>query len=75
MIIYLVLVTISILFDAIHAAELPSFSKMTSGERFGATLWIAIFALKPIIFVTVIVHQKIEGRGEEAHAWTKLDAA
>ena len=55
MVIYLVLVSISILFDAIHAAELPSFSKMTSGESYGATLWLGIFALKPLIFITIIV--------------------
>merc|ERR1719502_1321688 len=48
MIIYLVLVTISILFDAIHAAELPAFNKMTSGESYGATLWLGVFALKPV---------------------------
>ena len=77
MVIYLVLVSISILFDAIHAAELPSFSKMTSGESYGATLWLGIFALKPLIFITIIVHQKLEVEADAtnpaANQWTTLD--
>jgi len=75
MALYLVLVTISILFDSIHAAELPSFSKMTSGENYGNTLWLCIFALKPVIFITIIVHQKLEVEaGEDAgHKWTSFD--
>ena len=48
---YLVLVTVSVLFDIIKFAGLPSFDKMTSGEGFGATLWIFIFLLKPIMDV------------------------
>jgi len=75
MALYLVLVTISILFDSIHAAELPSFAKMTSGESYGATLWIGIFALKPLIFVTIIVHQKLEvdADPDAANQWTNFD--
>ena len=40
---------VSILFDVIHFAGLPSFSNMTPGESWGSTLWVFIFALKPII--------------------------
>jgi hypothetical protein len=50
---YLVLVTISILFDLIQLASLPSFDNMTAGESFGATLWVVIFLLKPIIVGTI----------------------
>jgi len=57
---YLVLVTISILFDVIHAAELPSFNNMTPGESFGATLWIVIFLLKPLILLTIYAYEKYE---------------
>ena len=57
---YLVLVFISILFDSIHAAELPSFDNMTPGESYGAMLWIAVFALKPLIVLTIFLHQKFE---------------
>lgn len=62
---YLVLVTISILFDVIHAAELPSFSQMTPGESFGATLWIMIFLMKPLILGTIFAYEKYESSTEQ----------
>uniref|UniRef100_A0A7S2DK13 Uncharacterized protein n=1 Tax=Haptolina brevifila TaxID=156173 RepID=A0A7S2DK13_9EUKA len=62
---YLVLVTISLLFDIIHAAELPSFSQMTPGESFGATLWIMIFLMKPIILATIFAYEKYETASEQ----------
>ena len=57
---YLVLVTISILFDLVHAASLPSFDNMTPGESFGASLWVMIFALKPLIIATIYAYEKYE---------------
>jgi len=68
---YLVLVTISILFDVIHAAELPSFSQMTPGESFGATLWIIIFLLKPLILLTIFAYEKYE-HAEETRSFHEL---
>ena len=72
---YLVLVTISILFDIIHAAELPSFDNMTPGESFGATLWICIFLMKPLILATIFAYEKYEKEGEYAqgNAWSRFD--
>ena len=55
-----VLVTISILFDMIKAASLPSFDNMTPGESFGATLWLMIFVLKPVIIGTIYAYEKYE---------------
>ena len=57
---YLVLVVISMLFDTVHAAELPSFDNMTPGESFGAKLWVCIFALKFVILGTIYAYEKYE---------------
>ena len=63
---YLVLVTISILFDVIHAASLPSFDHMTPGESFGASLWVVIFLLKPVIIGTIYAYERYEKPYEDA---------
>ena len=60
MLMYVVLVSISLLFDVVHAAELPSFANMTPGEGWGAQLWIFIFALKPLILATIYAYEKYE---------------
>ena len=71
---YLVLVTVSVLFDIIKFAGLPSFDKMTSGEGFGATLWIFIFLLKPIIVGTIYGYEKYEKEDAVGgNAWTQLE--
>jgi len=68
MIMYIVLVTISMLFDVIHAASLPSFSNMTPGESFGASLWVVIFLLKPLILATIYAYETYERPFEEGAA-------
>jgi len=72
---YLVGVTISLLFDVIHAAELPSFDNMTPGESFGATVWIVIFLMKPLILTTIFFYEKYEkeGEGAQGNAWSRFD--
>lgn len=60
MVMYIVLVTISMLFDVIHAASLPSFANMTPGESFGASLWVVIFLLKPLILATIYAYEMYE---------------
>lgn len=62
---YIVLVTISILFDLIHAASLPSFDHMTPGESFGASVWVCIFLLKPMILGTIYAYEKYEKAYED----------
>ena len=57
---YLVLLMISLLFDLVRAASLPSFEQMTPGESFGATLWLLIFLLKPLILATIYAYEKYE---------------
>jgi len=70
-----VLVTISILFDVIHAAELPSMNKLTAGESFGATLWMFIFALKFIIIGTIFAYETYEKESEGGqNAYYEVDA-
>lgn len=71
---YLVLVTISILFDVIHLAELPSFDNMTPGESFGSTLWIIIFIFKPLILVTIYFYEVYEKDADgNGNAWNRFD--
>jgi len=60
MVMYLVLVTISLLFDVVHAAGLPAFSNMTPGESFGSTIWVFIFLLKPLIVATIYAYETYE---------------
>lgn len=72
MVFYMVLVTISIIFDSITFAEMPAFDHMTQGEQYGSTLWITIFVLKLMILGTVFANERCaatEGQGE----WSKLD--
>mmetsp|Transcript_57719 Transcript_57719/g.101999 ORF Transcript_57719/g.101999 Transcript_57719/m.101999 type:complete len:207 (-) Transcript_57719:62-682(-) len=46
---YIVLVSISLLFDIMRYAALPSFSMMNGGESFGNFIWTIIFLLKPLV--------------------------
>ena len=46
MLMYIVLVSISILFDIVHAASLPAFDTMGPAQSFGESLWIGVFILK-----------------------------
>ena len=41
-IMYIVLVSISIVFDIFRFAALPDFANMTPGESFGNTLWCVL---------------------------------
>merc|ERR1719313_2595058 len=82
MVMYLVLIIVSILFDIIYAAELPSFANMTPGEAFGAYVWCAIFAFKPLIVLTMVLYDRLEISGAVAgstatdgHAWTRFNDA
>lgn len=70
---YLVLVTISILFDLIQLASLPSFDNMTAGESFGATLWVVIFLLKPIIVGTIYAYEKYEKLEDAGGSYGQFD--
>lgn len=66
MLMYLVLVSISILFDTIHAASLPSFSNMSPGQSFGETMWVGVFLLKFLILATIYLYEKYEKEGDYA---------
>ena len=73
---YIVLVTISIFFDVIHAASLPSYDNMTPGESFGASMWTIIFIMKPVILATIYLYEKYEKEAEEGNggsAWRRFD--
>jgi len=72
---YLVLVSISILFDVIHMASLPSSANMTPGEGFGASLFNVIFFLKFLIIGMIYTYEKYEKEsdGEGGGAWNQLE--
>ena len=57
---YLVLVTVSILFDTVHLFALPAQSHMTPGQAFGTNCWVLIFLLKPLIVATIYAYEKYE---------------
>lgn len=64
MLMYLVLVSISILFDVIHAASLPSFANMSTGQSFGETMWVGVLILKFLILGTIYLYEKYEKEGD-----------
>ena len=74
-VLYLVLLTVSILFDSIHFASLPAIDKMTPGDAFGAEMWCGIFFLKPLIAATIIAYEKLEGGSSAGagHQYTNFD--
>ena len=80
MIMYCTFIVVSILFDLIELAELPAFSAMTSGQAFGAAVWIVIFVLKPVIVGSMIAVDRYEGAdapppaGGDGHPWSQFDA-
>lgn len=55
---YIVLVSMSMLFDTMRFAALPAYCTMTPGENFGNTVWTIIFALKPLILATIYMYEK-----------------
>jgi len=69
-IMYIVLVSISIVFDIFRFAALPDFANMTPGESFGNTLWTFIFLLKPLIVGTIFMYEKegLDAEGGESYA-------
>jgi len=73
---YMVLVTISIIFDSLTFAELPAFENMTNGEQYGSTLWITILVLKLMILVTILVKERGEAKKRQAEGreWTMFDS-
>lgn len=68
--IYIVLVSISLLFDTMRYAALPSFSEMTPGESFGNSVWTLIYLLKPLILVTIYFYEK---EGDPVGAFAKME--
>jgi len=73
---YMVLVTISIIFDSLTFAELPAFENMTNGEQYGSTLWITILVLKFMILVTILVKERGEAKKRQAEGreWSMFDS-
>jgi hypothetical protein len=55
-IMYMVLVSVSILFDLSRLFALPS--EMTSSDRFGNTIWYVILFLKPAILSTIVLYER-----------------
>ena len=65
MMIYCTFIIISILFDVLELAEMPSFTGMTDGEFFGSVTWLVIFVFKPIIVGTMVAYDMLEYSKDE----------
>ena len=74
MLMYLVLVAVSILFDIVKLAGMPSFENMTPGQSFGATLWMCIFSLKFVIVGFIFAYETRE-KEAEVGAFSRFDEA
>lgn len=69
MLMYIVGVGISILFDVVHAAALPNYDSMTPGQSFGASLFVVIFLLKFTILGTIYLYE-----ANDPEKYVNLDA-
>jgi len=67
---YIVLVLISLLFDTMRFAALPSYDTMTPGESFGNTIWTIIFAMKPLILATIYMY---DNEGDPTNVFASMD--
>jgi len=74
MVMYVVMVTVSMLFDSIRAAKLHNFEHMSSGDRYGTSLWITVFAIKPLVLLAIIAQEKF-APPENNSKWAQFEDA
>ena len=77
MLMYLVIVSVTVLLDVIKIASMPDLSNMTPGQTFGATIYFLIFALKFAIIGAIYAYQQKEDAHPTAFAFSQMapDAA
>lgn len=72
MLMYLVIVSVTLLLDVIKISALPDLGNMTPGESFGATIYFLIFALKFGIITSIYLYQQKEDAHPTAFAFSQM---
>jgi len=70
---YVVFLVVSILFDSISALALPSFDRMTPGEYFGSGLFLCILSLKFILLILFGVYEYLEGKSTPEESYENFE--
>jgi len=73
LIMYIVLVSISLVFDMFTFLAMPQFENMTPGESFGSHIWLFIAFLKPVIIGTIVMYEREKAEVDPKEAYNNLD--
>ena len=72
MLMYLVIVSVTVLLDVIKIAAMPNLDTMTPGAAFGAVLYFFIFMLKFAIVGAIYMYQRKEDASPTAFAFSQM---
>ena len=72
MLMYLVVVSVTVLLDVIKIAAMPNLDTMTPGAAFGAVLYFFIFVLKFAIVGAIYLYQRKEDSSPTAFAFSQM---
>ena len=72
MLMYLVIVSVTVLLDVIKIAAMPNIDTMTPGAAFGAVLYFFIFMLKFAIVGAIYMYQRKEDASPTAFAFSQM---
>merc|ERR1719424_398647 len=72
MLMYLVIVSVTVLLDVIKIAAMPNLNSMTPGMAFGAVLYFLIFLLKFAIIGAIYLYQRKEDAHPTAFAFSQM---
>jgi hypothetical protein len=72
MLMYLVIVSVTILLDVIKIAAFESMETMTPGDAFGSVLYLLIFLLKFAIIAAIYMYQRKEDAHPTAFAFSQM---
>merc|ERR1712159_1744 len=74
MLMYLVVVSVTVLLDVIKIAAMPNLDTMTPGAAFGAVIYFFIFVLKFAIVGAIYLYQRKEDSSPTAFAFSQMPA-
>ena len=72
MLMYLVIVSVTVLLDVIKIAAMPNLDSMTPGQSFGAVLYFLIFLFKFGIVGAIYLYQRKEDAHPTAFAFSQM---
>jgi len=72
MLMYLVIVSVTLLLDIIKIGALPDMAIMTPGQKFGAIIYFLIFGLKFGIIAAIYLYQQKEDQHPTAFAFSQM---